>query len=113
MARACTIEQVRIPSRGETEQRRRRNALLRIASLALAAITVFLIASCQNPDPIAKEKERTLTPDERYLVEYYMKIAELRKNLHDNPASIEEKRAHLESEIDTVRIRRTIAALER
>jgi hypothetical protein len=99
--------------RGGTGLRFRHDALSRIASIALAAFTVMLIASCQNPDPIAREKGRTLTPDERYLAEYYMKIDELRTNLHDNPALFEEKRARLESEIDTARVNRTIASLER
>ncbi|MGD1048619.1 MAG: hypothetical protein ABR899_07715, partial [Candidatus Krumholzibacteriaceae bacterium] len=62
----------------------------------LAALALLVICSCQNPDPVIKEKGRTLTPDERYLVDYYMKILEFEKYLHDNPGSAEDKRLELE-----------------
>jgi len=87
-----------------------RNARSRL-SLTLAVLAALLAAACQSPDPIAKEKERTLTPDERYLVEYYLRIAEARQNLHDIPAAAGD--ASLAVEIDTARVSRTIRALER
>jgi hypothetical protein len=79
------------------------------AALATAAL---LFCACQSPDPVAKEKARTLTPDERYLVDYYMKIIEFEKLEHDNPASREEKREELDENLDRERIRRTLAELE-
>jgi hypothetical protein len=79
----------------------------------LAAIALLVLYSCQSPDPVAKEKERTLTPDERYLVDYYTKIIEFEKLLHDNPASREEKRKELDDNLDRERIRRTLAELEK
>jgi hypothetical protein len=78
-----------------------------------AAFALLLICSCQNPDPVAKEKARTLTPDERYLVDYYMKIIEFEKHLHDNSVSRDEKRLELEEGLDRERIRRTLAELEK
>lgn len=80
------------------------------AALATAAL---LFCACQSPDPVAKEKARTLTPDERYLVDYYMKIMEFEKLEHDNPASREEKRKGLDENLDRERIRRTLAELEK
>ena len=74
---------------------------------------MLLMFSCQNPDPAAKDKQRSLTPDERYLVDYYMKIIEFEKSLHDNPALREEKRSELERRMDKERIQRTIATLEK
>jgi hypothetical protein len=79
----------------------------------LAAVALLFLFSCQSPDPVTREKERTLTPDERYLVDYYMKIIEFEKLLHDNPASREEKRKELDENLDRERIRRTLAELEK
>ena len=87
--------------------------MLPLRALFLAAVALLSLCSCQSPDPVAKEKERTLTPDERYLVDYYMKITEFEKLLHDNPASREEKRKELDENLDRERIRRTLAELEK
>ena len=86
-------------------------ALLR-ALLPIAFAVIFL-SSCQSPDPVAKEKTRTLTPDERYLVEYYMKIIEYEKYLHDNPGVAEDRKAELLRSFDEQRIRKTLAELEK
>jgi hypothetical protein len=83
------------------------------AGAAVLATIALLFFACQSPDPIAKEKARTLTPDERYLVDYYMKIIEFEKLQHDNPASREERRKELEKNLDRERIRRTLAELEK
>jgi hypothetical protein len=90
-----------------------RNATLPLHASLFTVLMLLLIFACQNPDPVAKEKQRLLTPDERYLIDYYMKIIEVEKSLHDNPALQEEKRTELEGEIDKERIRRTLAALEK
>ena len=73
---------------------------------------ILALSSCQSPDPVAKAKDRTLEPDERYLVEYYMKIIEFEKQLHENPELREEKRRELERGMDMVRIRNVLAKLE-
>jgi hypothetical protein len=96
--------------RSTKRRRSRRPALL--AALVLAASFV-LLSSCQNTDPVAREKARTLTSDERYLVEYYMKVIEFEKHLQDNPATLEEKRLELEKGLDRDRIRRTLAELQK
>jgi hypothetical protein len=91
---------------------RLRGRKLPLRASLLAAVALLFLYSCQSPDPVAREKERTLTPDERYLVDYYMKIIEFEKLLHDNPASREEKRKELDENLDRERIRRTLAELE-
>jgi uncharacterized protein YneF (UPF0154 family) len=84
---------------------------IRISLIALLA--ALLASSCQSVDPIAKEKQRLLTPDERYLVSYYIKIIEVEKNLQDNPALEEEKLKEIGRDIDEARIKRTLDALEK
>jgi hypothetical protein len=84
-----------------------------LLALAAALTLALTLPSCQNPDPVAKEKARTLTSDERYLVEYYMKIMEFDKYLHGNPADAEEKRLELEKGLDRDRIKRTLAELQK
>lgn len=74
---------------------------------------MLLLSSCQSPDPVAKEKERTLSPDERYLVDCYMRIIEFEKYLHDNPGGAEDERAEIQKSFDARRIRRTLAELEK
>ena len=100
------------PSSGQTRSKRLRGRTLPALAAALAT-AALLFCACQSPDPIAKEKARTLTPDERYLVDYYMKIIEFEKLEHDNPASREERRKELEKNLDRERIRRTLAELEK
>jgi hypothetical protein len=96
------------------ERGTRRRAFGRSMTLLALALTLALtLPSCQNPDPVAKEKARTLTSDERYLVEYYMKIIEFNKYLHGNPADAEEKRQELEKGLDRDRINRTLAELQK
>jgi len=87
--------------------------MLPLRAFFLAAIALLILSSCQSSDPVAKEKERTLTPDERYLVDYYVKIIEFEKLLQDNPASREEKRRDLDKNLDRERIRRTLAELKK
>jgi hypothetical protein len=88
-------------------------AAFRLRAPLIAALALIVIYSCQSPDPVTKEKGRTLTPDERYLVDYYLKILEFEKYLHDNPGSRDEKRLELEKGFDRERIRRTLAELEK
>lgn len=59
-----------------------------------------------------EQKTRTLTPDERYLIEIYMKITEFEENLQDNPEGAEEKRKELLGGIDLERIERILDGLE-
>jgi len=81
--------------------------------LALAILASLFLSSCQSPDPVAKEKDRPLSSDERYLVDYYMKIIEFENYLHENPALREEKRSELERGLDRERIQRVLAELDK
>ncbi len=108
----CSTAGMRHASRREIGRKLARNVHSRLALLALASFAV-LLSSCQPHDPITKEKQRTLSPDERYLVEYYMKLTQLRENLHDNPVELQEKQELLRSEADTARIRRTLEGLQK
>ena len=38
-----------------------------------------LVSSCQSPSTLDRERTRTLTPDERYIIDLYMKITETLK----------------------------------
>ena len=120
--RACRVKsmarkQARAERRPSSSRQARAPRLPREGALVraffLAALALLFLYSCQSPDPVAREKERTLTPDERYLVDYYMKIIEFEKLLHDNPATREEKRKELDENLDRERIRRTLAELEK
>jgi hypothetical protein len=74
---------------------------------------VILVSACEKPDTIGAEKARTLTPDERYLVQLYLKIDDLERNLQDNPSDSARKWSELRASVDTARVRRTIAELEK
>lgn len=85
-----------------------------LATMLLLAVmlTLSFLPACQSRDPITQQKERPLSPDERYLVELYMKITEIEENLQDNPEALDEKRAELREEIDLERIKRILLELE-
>jgi hypothetical protein len=87
-------------------------AVVRAARSLLIALALVFV-SCQSSDPVTAEKQRTLSPDERYLVEYYMNILKFEKEQFDSPATREEKRKELESAYDAERIRNVIAELEK
>ena len=112
MQRKPAVHEMALSSSGARAKRPYRRTLTLRASV-ISAVALLFLYSCQSPDPVTKEKERTLTPDERYLVEYYMKIMQFEKLLHDNPASREEKRKELDENLDRERIRRTLAELEK
>lgn len=84
--------------------------LLFIIPLLLSTV---LFHSCQNQDPIRKEKDRTLSDDERYIVALFLKINEIEENLQDNPEDSEKKWDELREEYDPERIRRIILELEK
>jgi hypothetical protein len=86
---------------------------LPLRAALLAPVALLVLFSCQSSDPVAREKARTLTPDERYLVDYYMKIIDFEKLSQDNPAAREEKRRELDENLDRERIRRVLAELEK
>lgn len=77
-----------------------------VVALCLAA------AGCDRPDSIEEEKSRTLSADERYLVELYLKINDLEKNLQINPEDSLKKWDELRASVDTARVQRALRALE-
>ena len=94
---------------------RGRAALLsrhRTSPLIILIISAGLFIGCQQHNRLEEQKTRTLTPDERYLIELYMKITEFEENLQDNPEGSEEKREELLGEMDLERIGRILDELE-
>ncbi len=85
---------------------------LALAASLLAAATL-LVAGCEKPDTVGTQKARNLTPDERYLVQLYLKINDLETNLQDNPADSARKWDEFKASVDTARVKRTIAELEK
>lgn len=83
-----------------------------ILPLITLTLSVNLLLGCQQRNSLEEQKTRTLTPDERYLIELYMKITEFEENLQDNPEGSEEKRGELRDEIDLERIKRVLDELE-
>lgn len=92
---------------------------LRVKKLGLALSASMLVAAallaagCENPDTVGTEKTKNLTPDERYLVQLYLKINDLERNLQDNPADSAIKWDELKASVDTAWVRRTIDGLEK
>jgi hypothetical protein len=78
----------------------------------MLAAAALLGSGCENPDTISTEKTKDLTPDERYLVQLYLKINELEGNLQDNPADSARKWDEFKASVDTARVNRAIATLE-
>ena len=85
---------------------------IRISTLAALLLTASLVMGCQQRSNLEEQKNRTLTQDERYLVELYMKITEFEENLQDNPEMAGEKREELRDDIDLERIQRVLDELE-
>lgn len=83
-----------------------------ISPLITLLLSASLLFGCQQHNRLEEQKNRTLTPDERYLIELYMKITEFEENLQDNPEGYEEKSEELRDEIDLERIKRVLNELE-
>lgn len=84
----------------------------RVTPVLLIFLLSLLLLNCQPPEQVQREKGRTLTPDERYIVELYMKINEIEKNLQDNPEETEKKWNEFKKEVDVERVRRILKDLE-
>ena len=82
------------------------------ACAALILSAALLLLACERPADLDSEKTSTLTPDERYIVELYMKINELERNLQDNPADSTKKWEELRGQYDEERVRRILSHLE-
>ncbi|MFO7914662.1 MAG: hypothetical protein R6U43_03105 [Candidatus Krumholzibacteriales bacterium] len=76
----------------------------------LASLAFF--AGCSENDT-DRARDRTLTADERYLVQLYVKIHKLETNLQNNPEELSKKLAELRGRADSTRINRTLRDLEK
>ncbi len=92
---------------------RGRGTPLRRSIVVATAILISIQAGCGQPDSVSTEKGKTLTPDERYLVELYMKINNLEINLQDNPADSAKKWDELRGTVDRERVQRTLEELKK
>ena len=90
----------------------RSKKLTLVLAASILASAALLAAGCEKPDTVGTEKARDLTPDERYLIQLYLKINDLEKNLQENPTDSVRKWDELKASVDTARVRRTIAGLE-
>lgn len=101
---------------------RRRGALPRLLRAAVRPAVPLLgpivlaacisTAGCDRPDSVEAQKSRDLSADERYLVELYLKINDLEKNLQMNPGDSLKKWDELRASVDTTRVRRALRSLE-
>ncbi|RKZ05621.1 hypothetical protein DRQ05_06120 [bacterium] len=82
--------------------------MFRESLVVILILLASLFVSCENIDPVEKEKNRILTENESVLIDYYMKITEFEKNLHDKEAAKNEKLTDLKSEIDTLKAKKII-----
>ncbi len=78
----------------------------------LPVFFLLLLQGCGQPDGTIADKDNSLTPDERYIVELYMKINELEKNLQDNPSDSTKKWDALKKNIDRESVLRAFSELE-
>ena len=74
--------------------------------------SAVLFAGCSENDT-DRARDRTLTADERYLVQLYVKIHKLETNLQNNPEELSKKLAELKAGADSTRINRTLRELEK
>jgi hypothetical protein len=82
-------------------------------SLTFCAAFIAVALGCSKPQETASEKSSTLTKDERYIVQLYMKINDLENKLQDNPSDSLKKWDELREEVDEDRIRAILTELEK
>jgi hypothetical protein len=81
--------------------------------LLILALTATLFSACRSSNPAGDVGSKTLTTDERYIVELYMRIIETEKNLQDNPEEMEKKWSEIRQEYDEERVLRIYRELEK
>lgn len=86
-------------------------------ALVLPVFIAFLLTlsffGCSEHGNGDIEKNRTLTPDERYLVNTYVKIHKIEKNLQNNPEELEKKLLEIKNTTDSTVIRKALDNLEK
>ncbi len=78
--------------------------------LLLAAIS---LCGCSSEKSNDMEDDQTLTSDERYLANTYVKIHKIEKNLQSNPEEIEKNLAQIREQTDSARIHKTVQGLQK
>jgi hypothetical protein len=73
-----------------------------------AAVLVATVICCGAEE---RSSSTTLSPDERYLVDAYVRVRRAGAILPNQPEAGDSVLAHLAGEVDTLRVSRTIAAL--
>jgi hypothetical protein len=73
-----------------------------------AAVLVATVICCGAEE---KPSDTTLSPDEQYLVDAYVRVRRAGAMFQVQPQAGDSVLAHLAGEVDTVRVARTVAAL--
>ncbi|HMA75683.1 MAG TPA: hypothetical protein VKO43_00075 [Candidatus Krumholzibacteriaceae bacterium] len=81
--------------------------------LIFLAIIFMLTLCCSEKTNTDKEITRTLTSDERYLVQTYIKIHKFERNLQNNPEELTKKLNEIKKDTDYERIELVISKLEK
>lgn len=89
------------------EHRKGHFAYMRLL-LVIALCLLPFVYSCENPDPVENLEKRTLSKDESRLIELYIKINKLSKDLKDDRENFNERISETKSEIDPEKIRMMI-----
>jgi len=81
--------------------------------LILIAALAILLPCCGETSRPVSESGGPLSPDERYIVQLYVKINDLEKNLQDNPSDSVKIRAEFRAGVDSARVVRILGELEK
>ena len=84
-----------------------------VRRLLLVATLAILLPCCGEPARPVSESGGPLSPDERYIVQLYVKIHDLEKNLQDNPSDSVKIRAEFRAGVDSTRVVRILGELEK
>ncbi|MCU0639126.1 MAG: hypothetical protein MUF59_04570 [Candidatus Krumholzibacteria bacterium] len=84
-----------------------------VRDLILIAALAIILPSCGESSRPVYESGGPLSPDERYIVQLYVKINDLEKNLQDNPSDSLKLRAEFRAGVDSARVVRILGELEK
>ncbi len=84
-----------------------------VKGLILIAALAILLPCCGKTSRPVSESGGPLSPDERYIVQLYVKINDLEKNLQDNPSDSVKIRAEFRAGVDSARVVRILGELEK
>lgn len=84
-----------------------------VKGLILVSAIAILLPCCGESSRPVSESGSPLSPDERYIVQLYVKINDLEKNLQDNPSDSVKIRAEFRAGVDSARVVRILGELEK